>query len=257
MRSGTISRNSGFTLAEMLVATVIGALLMTAVLRLWKANQSETNRIQDKTDFRDKATLATTKLNRSITMAGFGITKMDVIQRRAGTLSDTLTIYSNESELRTTLRDSAKISGSYLMVFKDTGFTEGGMLGITDSINQEYATIAAISGDTANGFRIELSSGLQNTYLPGVPDIYPVQKEIIYIDGSTSSLVRKVGQNRQVLSDGITDFRVDMRDGSGNIATYYRNIRVITFSMMGTYKAPSGTPNQMRFSSTVIPRNLL
>lgn len=257
MLNGKPTRNSGFTLVELLVGVVLGAMLMTAVWRLWSVNQSETNRIQDKSDFRDKATLATTRLNRSITMAGFGITKMDVIQRRSGSLTDTLTIYSNEDELRTTLRDSAKTSGSYLIVFKDTGFVEGGMLGITDSIHQEYATIAGITGDTANGFRISLSSGLQHTYLPGVPDIYPVQMEVIYIDGSSSSLVRRVGQNSQVLSGGITDFRVDMRDASGNIATYYRNIRVITFSMMGTYKAPSGTPNQMRFSSTVIPRNLL
>lgn len=257
MEKGSRNRESGFSLVEMLVATVVGAILMTAIYQLLNNNRSRTDFIQNKADFRDRATLATTSLNRSITMAGFGMTRINAIKAGRGQLTDTLTVYTNQAEERTTLRDSANANSMELVVFKGTGFVAGGMLGITDSLNQEYAVIASISGDSSTGFRLQLAGGLLNAYSPGVPDVYPVQKEVIHIDDTDSSLVRHAGGRRTVLAESITGFRVDMRDAAGNTTNISRNVRVVTFSLTGTFKAPSGAPNLMHFSSTVIPRNLL
>lgn len=253
----TRSTQSGFTLIEMLVSVVIGGVLITALFKLWNTNRLETDRIQTKADFRDRATLATTALNRSITMAGFGLSKIDVITHASGPLTDTLTLYTNVSERRTTLRDSVAYLASEICVFNDSGFTEGSLIGITDSINQQFVRVVSIVGDSSTGFYFRIYPGLENAYVSGVPDIYPVQKEVFYIDGQDSSLVRHVDDRRNVLARGISEFRVDLRDGNGAIATQCRNIRVITFSVAGSYKAAGGVPNLMRFSSTVIPRNLL
>src|SRR5690606_5309531 len=204
-----------------------------------------------------RATLATASLNRSITMAGFGITRMNVIRAGRGQVTDTLTVYMNQAEKRTTLRDSALAGSQELIVFKDTGFVAGGMLGITDSLNQEYGEITSVTGDTSPGFRVRLAGKLGYAYQAGVPDVFPVQREVIYIDGGDSSLVRHTGSRRNVVAGSITQFRVDMRDAAGNISDSYRNIRVVTFSLTGTFKAPAGAPNLMHFSSTVIPRNIL
>jgi hypothetical protein len=90
-----------------------------------------------------------------------------------------------------------------------------------------------------------------------MPDIYPVEKETFFIDRTASALMRIVGSRRIALANGITDFRVDLRDASGHTATSSQSIRVVTFNMTGSYKAPAGTPSLMNFSSTVIPRNIL
>jgi len=247
----------GFTLIETMVSVLLGAMLLASVYYLWSANNRSAYRLGNKSDFRDRATLATTRLNRSITMAGFGMTKMDVLFRVRTEATDTLIVYSNPTERRTTLRDTARIGTYSIVVFTDTGFAAGGRIGITDSIQQDYATIASVTGDTANGFTLTLTSALQHKYNPGVPDVYPVQREKFYINQTTKALVRKVDATITSLAEGMTDFRVDLKDGSGNDATSYRTIRVVTFGLTGTYKASVGTTSTMRFSSTVIPRNIL
>ncbi|MDB5102360.1 MAG: hypothetical protein JWP91_49 [Fibrobacteres bacterium] len=257
LQNGSKSGNGGFTLVETMVSLVIGSLLITALFQVWNNNRQQTDRIQNKSDFRDRATLATTALNRSITMAGFGLTKIDVLARGAGSLNDTLKIFSNPDELRTTLRDTARVGAHQILVFKDTGLVIGNLIGITDSIRQEYVRIDGITGDTASGFLLTISPALSNGYLPGVPDIFPVQKETYFIDNEAHALVRLVDDRRIVLASGMTEFKIDLRDGAGNPATINRKIRVVTFSLTGAYKAPTGVPNQMRFSSTVIPRNIL
>ena len=138
-----------------------------------------------------------------------------------------------------------------------TRITVGGMLGITDSLQQEFATIASITGDQNAGFTLTLTSPLSNRYDPGVPDIYPVERERFFIDASSHALIRRTGGSDRVLAADMTEFRVDLKDASGNPATSYKAIRVVTVSLAGTYKAPEGSFNQMRFSSTVIPRNIL
>jgi prepilin-type N-terminal cleavage/methylation domain-containing protein len=247
----------GFTLIETMVSVVIGAMLITSLFRIWNANRRETDRIQTKSDFRDRATLATTALNRSITMAGFGMSKIDVIARASGYLTDTLKLFSNPEETRTTLRDTARIGATQIIVFKDSGFVVGNLIGITDSLKQQYVRLTAVSGDSASGFRFTVSPSLSATFYPGVPDVYPAQKETFYIDGTDSSLVRIVDDTRIALARGMTEFRVDLRDQNGAAASRCKDIRVVTFSLSGSYKAPAGSPSLMRFSSTVIPRNIL
>lgn len=252
-----MKRQAGFSLIEMMVAVVVGSLLITSLFRLWTHNQRTTDLIANKGDFRDKATLATTQLNRSITMAGFGISKMDVMRRQSGSLSDTLVVYSNTTERRTTLVDTAAAGTSMITVFKDSGFTAGCFLGITDSIKHEYARVDRMEGDSINGFRLYLIAGLGNSYLPGVPDIYPVQRERFYADAQNRTLVRFVDDRRLTIGAGVTTFRVQFLDLNGNSASTHRDIRVVTFSISGNYKAPTGSPSTMSFSSTVIPRNIL
>lgn len=248
----------GFTLVEMLVAMVVGSVLMTGLFRIWNQNRTTTEMIANKGDLRDRVTLATTQVNRSITMAGFGIENMEVVRRAAGSLTDTLVVYSNESERRTTLVDSAARNATSIRVFKDSGLAVGGLLGITDSLQHEYARIQSISGNEDDGFVVALSGPLANAYSAGVPDIYPVTKERFFADAQGKALVRYVGDRRQTLGDGITQFKVQLLDSRGNPAATHKDIRVITFSLVGSYKASTGTsPGVLSFSSTVIPRNIL
>lgn len=247
----------GFSLPEMMVALVVSSFLVLGLFRIWNQNRRTTDLIANKGDFRDRATLATTRVNKTVTMAGFGITRMDVVSRRSGLGTDTLVVYSNPSERRTTLIESVSAGGRELRVFKDSGFTVGCFLGITDSLNNEYARVEGIGGNESDGFRLTLSGGLSNAYLAGVPDIYPVLREKIFADAEAKSLIRVVDDRRQTLGDGITEFRVQLLDNSGNTAATQRELRVITFTLTGSYKAPAGVPNLMTFTSTVIPRNIL
>jgi hypothetical protein len=251
------NRQSGFTLIEATVSVIIGAMLVATLFKLWSANENAALRIGNKGDFRNRATLASTELNHAITMAGFGMSRLDVVAKATTEATDTLSLYSNPGQRRTTLRDTARANATSILVFNDTGFTVGGMLGITDSLKQEFASIASISGDSASGYRLTLSAPLRNNYNPGVPDIYPAQKQKFFIDAQTHRLICRVGQTDQALADNITDFRVDLKDASGQAATSFKTIRVVSFAFTGSYKAPQGAFNQMRFSSTVLPRNIL
>lgn len=252
-----MNRQAGFSLIEMMIAVVVSSLLVTSLFKLWDHNKKTTDMIANKGDFRDRATLATTQVNKSITMAGFGITRMNVIRRSTGSLTDTLIVYSNLTERRTTLIDSAAAGATVLKVFKDSGFTAGCFLGITDSLKHEYARVDAIEGNETDGFLLRLSGGLGNGYLPGVPDVYPVRKEKIFADPVNKTLVRMVDDRRQTLGEGINQFRVQLLDHFGNAASAHKDIRVVTFSLTGSFKAPAGTSSMMSFSSTVIPRNIL
>jgi prepilin-type N-terminal cleavage/methylation domain-containing protein len=250
-------RRNGFTLIEMLVALVASSILVSALFKLWTHNKNTSDYLATKGDFRDRSALATSQLNRSITMAGFGISRMDVLRRGHGYHTDTLTVFANNSERRTTLIDSAMAGSASIKVFKDSGFAVGCFLGITDSLKHEYARISAISGDSVNGFELSLTGGLSHTYAAGVPDIYPVQRERFFIDSQDSSLVRYVDDRRMVVVRGIHDFRIQFLDHGGTPVSQHKDIRVVSFSLTGTYKAPAGTPSTMSFSSTVIPRNIL
>lgn len=258
MRARIRRPEAGFTLIEMMVSVVLAAVVVAALFRMWGDNQNATLRMANKSDFRDQATLATTALNRSITMAGFGLSNLDVIAKRSADSSDTLILYRNPDEERTTLIDTARANSTKLIVFSDTGFVEGELVGITDSLHQEFVGIASITGDSEHGFEITLSSALKYRYDPGVPDVFPAVKEKFFIDRESKVLVKRTSAGDEMsLAEGMTHFRVDLKDGAGNPATSYKNIRVVTFSLAGTYKAPEGTFNQMKFSSTVIPRNIL
>ncbi|MBW8889372.1 MAG: prepilin-type N-terminal cleavage/methylation domain-containing protein [Fibrobacteres bacterium] len=252
-----MNRNGGFTLVETMVSVVVGAVLMASLYQLWTANQRTSLRLGNKSDFRNRATLATTQVNRSVTMAGYGMSKMDVLFRSRTEATDTLIVYSNPADRRTTLRDTARVGTTTIVIVNDTGFSVGSRLGITDSIQQEYALISNISGDSTQGYTLTLSGPLQHRYNPGTPDVYPVQREKFYIDHNAGALIRRVDQMTNTLASGMSDFRIDLMDASGAQATSYRLIRVVTFSMTGTYKVPAGNYNTMRFSSTVIPRNIL
>jgi len=247
----------GFSLPEMMVALVVSSLLIAGLFRIWNQNRRTTDLISSKGDFRDKATLATTRVNRTVTMAGFGITRMDVVKRVSGTRTDTLVVYSNPSERRTTVIEPAPAGTREIRVFKDSGFAVGCFLGITDSLKHEYARVEGISGNETDGYRLTLSGALSNGYLAGVPDIYPVQREKIFADPTAKSLIRIVDDRRQALGEGITEFRVQLLTNSGSQATTHKDIRVITFTILGNYKAPAGVPSLMTFTSTVIPRNIL
>jgi prepilin-type N-terminal cleavage/methylation domain-containing protein len=247
----------GFTLPEMLVALVVSSFLVLGLFRIWNQNRRTTDLIANKGDFRDRATLATTRVNRTVTMAGFGISRMDVVSRRSGSGTDTLVVYSNPSERRTTLIESVPAGAREIKVFKDSGFAVGCFLGITDSLKNEYARVEGIGGNASDGYLLTLSGGLANAYLAGVPDIYPVQREKIFADSAAKSLVRVVDDRRQALGGGITEFRVQLLDNTGNPAATQRELRVITFTLSGNYKAPAGMPSLMTFTSTVIPRNIL
>jgi hypothetical protein len=168
-----------------------------------------------------------------------------------------LTVFANSTERRTTLIDSALAGEASIKVFKDSGFAVGCFLGITDSLKHEYARISGISGDSVNGFELSLTGGLSHTYAAGVPDIYPVQRERFFIDRQDSALVRYVDDRRMVVARGINDFRIQFLDHGGSPVSQHKDIRVVSFSLTGTYKAPAGTPSTMSFSSTVIPRNIL
>jgi prepilin-type N-terminal cleavage/methylation domain-containing protein len=250
-------RMSGFTLIETMVTVIIGAILVASLFKLWSANESSALRLGNKGDFRNRATLASTALNHAITMAGFGMARVNVVVKATTEATDTLSLYANPSERRTTLRDTARVHATSILVFNDTGFAVGGMLAITDSLKQEFASISSISGDSASGYMIHLDSPLLNSYNPGVPDIYPAQKEKFFIDAQSHALIHRIGGSDKTLADNISDFRVDLKDASGQPATYFSNIRVVSFSFTGSYKAPHGAFNQMRFSSTVLPRNIL
>jgi prepilin-type N-terminal cleavage/methylation domain-containing protein len=260
MRGGTgaeTARQRGFTMVELMVALVAGALVVAAMFRLLDQNRKAADLISNRGDFRNQATLATTQVNRAITMAGFGISRMEVLKRSAGSLTDTLTVFSNPGERRTTLVDTATAGRTSFRVFKDSGLSVGGWVGITDSLKHEYVRVLGIEEDFVEGFRVHIYGQLANTYLPGVHDIYPVQRERYFIDPTERTLVRYVDDRRLKLAEGVTEFKVQLLTQTGSPASVHRDIRVVTFSLTGRYKAPAGTLNSMSFSSTVIPRNIL
>jgi hypothetical protein len=248
-----VKNEKGISWLEPVVAMAAAGLLGLALFKLGSAPRGA-GRIEEKGGFHERAALAADQIRGSIAMAGFGITRMEVLRKSGGARTDTLTIFSNLGGRSTTLIAPAAANDSVIALFDNPGLAPGVHLGICDGDKSEYALVKEIDGDSLRGFRVSLASPLAYAYPAGAPDVYPVQRELYFIDLERRSLIHFVDERRMVLAPDMREFRVQLRDQFGAVTAVVQNVKAVTFSLAGSGTNADGASGQMSISSTAIAR---
>jgi prepilin-type N-terminal cleavage/methylation domain-containing protein len=246
------SRSAGFSLLESLVAMVVGAIVLAGAYGLWSTHNEESYLIGKKIDTQNDLTLAAKRLQRAVTLAGLGLGGAVNIDMEDAAGSDTLTLYRNPSEQRTTLTGDVPNASTTIQVDNPAPFIEAGYVAIALNGIGEVRKIAGVYGSS-----IELVSAFASTYPVAGTMVYPAARERYFSDQDSSVFVREENGQEFEVATSVKDFQVTFMDGEGAETANLAEVRSIRFSMTGTYPAKEGALNSMVLSSTAIPRNML
>lgn len=244
--------SAGFTTVELIIGFTVGAIVLAGVYRLWTTNSYEGMRLQQKIELRNQMALSTKKLNQSIIEAGYGLDKVIGLAKDDAIGTDTLTLYRNPSQLRTTLAGSYQHSHAYLTVSNGSLFTSAKYIVLVNGNIGEVRSITRIEGST-----ILLSRRFDRDYAVAGTSAMPCIQDKYYTDQQTNHLVRVVDGNPTIIGRKILNFQVSFRDKNGNQTENLSQIRFVNYSLTGVYTAQEGALSSVVFSSTSIPRNLL
>lgn len=249
---GTPAGSRGFTLIEAMIGLVVGALVMAGAWRVWKTQHEESFRLRKKTELRDRMALSSKQIQRSITLAGIGLSRAPTLVKADALGSDTLTIYTNEGETRTGSLSNLMV-GQYAIHVQNPGALAGALyLAITDGTRGEVKPIERLHGNV-----VVLRGPLESSYPMAAVSLLPAKREKYWTDQGGSRLIRSVNASVHVLSEDVRNFQVSFRDKSGASTEVPREVRSVHFSFTGVFPAKEGMINSLNFTSTAIPRNLL
>ena len=242
----------GFTLIEALIGLVVGALTLAGGFRLWKANHEEGWRLNKKSELRDRMTLSSKQIQRSITLAGLGMAKAPTMVKSDAVGSDTLDIYTNAGEQRCELL-STLYAGQYAVPVGNPQIFHGSLfLAVSDGARGEVQPIERISGGM-----VVLSRPLESGFSRSNTAAIPAKRERYFTDQGGNRLLYAVNGSTRVLAEDIRNFQVSFRDRHGTSTEDPRAVRAVQFSYTGIFPAREGMLNSVLFTSTAIPRNIL
>lgn len=247
-----MKRTKGFTLIEAMMGMLIGSMILAACYSLWRTHAIQGTSISRKIDLRNKLTLSSKRLQRSVTLAGFGLSGAGNITKADAVGSDTLTLYSNPEELKA--HPTFTVDHHYPSVSVDAPslFTAGGYLAIAGGSHAEMRRITSVSGSA-----ITLDSSFNYDYAVAGTLVFPVKRERFYSDQDSARFIIETAAGRHVIATSVTNFQVSFADTRGVSTEIASEIRTVRFSLTGVYPSRNGEMSSLLFSSTAIPRNML
>jgi hypothetical protein len=236
----------------MLVGLVVGSLVLAGAYSVWKTHQTAGFQMGKKIDLRNAMTLSSKRLQRSITLAGIGLSGIANISKVDAAGSDTLDIFTNQEEVRSALVSDAD-HGSNVVQVADPGAFDGVsyVVLITDALGE----IREIT--SRNGASLYFSPSLDLDHPQPTSFALPAARERFYSIQETNQLMRDVEGSLSVVAMNVKNFQVAFSNGRGEPTNVSNAVRTVKFSFIGVFPAEAGALNTINFSSTAIPRNLL
>ncbi|MEO6095056.1 MAG: prepilin-type N-terminal cleavage/methylation domain-containing protein [Fibrobacteria bacterium] len=244
---------AGFTLIEMMVGMVVSSIVMVGAYTLWHTHQTEGYRIGKKIELRDAMVLSSKRIQRSITLAGFGLPGGANLAKSDATGSDTLIVFTNPNETKSALAaDAVTGGGAMLRVVNPALFTGVSYVVVVTGNSGELRRIISRSADI-----LYLETDFASNHPMLTSSAFPAMRERFYTNQATNRLMRESGGNTISVAASVKDFQVIFRNSLGNITTVPADVRTVQYSFTGIFPAEAGALNSVQFSSTAIPRNLL
>jgi hypothetical protein len=235
-----------------MVGMLIASLVMAGAYSIWRTHQTEGMRLSRKIDLRNKLTLASKRLQRSVTLAGFGLSGAANLAKEDAVGSDTLTLFTNPEEAKAGLAADADRHVPAIRVDAPNLFSAGGYVALVGGGHAELRRIVAVSGTL-----LSLDSAFANDYSATGSMAFPAHRERYYSEQDSARLIHEIRAARHVVAANVKNFQVSFADKHGNSTEISSQVRTVRFSFTGIFPAREGAPNSMVFSSTAIPRNTL
>jgi len=247
-----MKRAGGFTLVETIVGMVIGTLVLAAAYSLWRTHQVEGMRLSKKIELRNKLTLASKRLQRSVTLAGLGLSGAPNLGKQDAEGSDTLIIYTNPTEAKAGLAADADHHIAAIQVDATAPFAAGSYVALVGGGHAELRRIVSISGSS-----LALDSALANDYTMAGTLAFPASRERYYSQQDSTRFVHETSDIAHVIATDVKNFQVSFADKLGRSTDIPSQVRTVRFSLTGIFPAREGAINSIILSSTAIPRNTL
>lgn len=247
------SRQAGFSLIELMVGLVVGGIVLAGAYSLWKTQQTEGFRLGKKIELRNAMTLASKRIQRSVTLAGIGLQGAANLEKGDAVGSDTLVIYTNPGELSCGLSsDVTHGGGAVVQVDNPSIFADAEFVAVGTGAGAE---IRAIMHRSSN--MLYVSSSFASDHPRATSIAMPANRERYYSNQGTNQLVRAASGGVTVVAKDVKNFQVSFRNKYGESTESRAEVRTVQFSFTGVFPAREGALNSMIFSSTAIPRNTL
>lgn len=247
-----MTRQRGFSLVEAMVGLVVGSLVLAAAYSLWSTHQTEGMRLSKKTDLRNKLTLASKRIQRSVTLAGFGMGGAATLEKQTGFGSDTLIVYTNMDQARTTLAAAYDHHDAAITVANPGPFDTASFVAIVGPAGKEVRRLSGVSGSV-----LHLDSAFSSDFPIDGTSVLPVARERFYSDQDSLWLVHEQGGEARVIATDVRNFQFSFTDKRGQATTESAKIKTVRYSLTGVFPAAEGAINTLVLSSTAIPRNTL
>jgi hypothetical protein len=231
---------------------VISSIVLAGAFMLWNTHQQEGMQLAQKISIRNEMTLSSKRIQRSVTLAGFGLDGAANLSKDDAVGSDTLIIYSNSREKRSALASDYVHGYPVLQVADGSAFQGSYYVAIKSGSSREIRRIARRTGSI-----LELDSPLKLDYKVDSAMAYPASRERYYSDQGAKVLMRENTDGSMVLAKDVTNFQVSFRDKHGESTENGSEVRTVLYSFTGVYKAREGALNSIVFSSSAIARNAL
>ncbi len=242
----------GFTMVEILIGMLISSVILTGIYRMWLSSSEESLKLRKKIEMRNQIALSTKQLQKAITLAGYGMQGVSNLEKKDGVGTDTLIIYSNQSNHETSLQTKYSLGHDHLNVLDPSIFSGATHVAVRDANGGEFRKI-----HWKNSNNIGLSEPLTKDYEVASSVVMPVFHEKYYTDQENQKMMRISGGSARILGHSLTNFQVAFKDKDGNSTSTVNTIRSVTFSFTGVFPAKAGAINNINFTSTAIPRNLI
>jgi hypothetical protein len=191
-------------------------------------------------------------LQRSVTLAGFGLSGAANLLKDDAVGSDTLTIFTNPDEAKSALAADVDHHTPAIRIVAPNLFAAGGYVALVGGGHAEIRRIASASGGT-----LGLDSAFANDYPAAGTLAYPARRERYYSEQDSVRFIHETPGSRQIVARDVKNFQVSFADSRGNPTDAPSQVRTVRFSLTGIFPAREGAANSMVFSSTAIPRNTL
>lgn len=243
---------AGFSLVEMLVGMVVTSLVLAGAYSVWKTHHKAGFQMGKKIDLRNAMTLSSKRIQRSITLAGIGLSGIANISKIDAAGSDTLDIFTNQVDSRSPLNYDA-YNGSSVISVTDYAAFEGAsyVVVLTGDVGEMREIVSR------NGANLFIDSPLDLDHPKSTSVALPAMRERFYSIQETNELIRELEGSLSVVAMNVKNFQVTFSNRLGEPTDVADQIRTVKFSFKGVFPAEEGALNTIHFSSTAIPRNLL
>lgn len=245
-------RAAGFSLVEVIIGMVVGSMVMAGAYSIWLTHQTEGNKLSKKIELRNKLTLASKKIQKSVTLAGIGLAGSANLSKQDAVGSDTLIVFANTQERKSGLASATDHHTPVIQVASPGIFEGAEYIGIAGGGHAELRRVVQVSGTG-----LQLDTAFTNDYPVAGTLVFPAERERFYTDQDSSQFIREASDGAYVVATDVKNFQISFADKHGESTEIPGRIRTVRYSLTGVFPAKAGAISTMIFSSTAIPRNTL